>query len=57
MATIFFHTRRPCMSCESMLGLSHNSWTPVECGLPFEDVGAFCSDFIPNDKAYGSKQF
>ena len=40
------------------MGLSHSSWTPVECGPLFENVGAFCSDFISNDKrTYGSKQF
>ena len=41
-----------------MDGSCHSSWISVECGHSFENVGAFCSDFIPNNKsAYGSKQF
>ena len=26
-------------------------WAPVECDPHFENVGAFCSDCIPNDKS------
>ena len=44
--------------CCGYIELSCSSWTPVECGPPFENVGAFCSDFIPTDnRSYGSKQF